>query len=78
MECRASPVLGMHIPFLCWADDFATAFETFHQEIFTSLWVGGRAMELGRWGLLGWGGDLMVGVFPMFNRSGCHGWAIHV
>ena len=43
----ASTVLGMHIPFLRWTEDFAAAFETFHQEIFTSLWVGGRAMEWG-------------------------------
>ncbi len=33
----ASSFLRVHIPFFCWADDFATAFEAFHQVIFTSL-----------------------------------------
>jgi len=28
----ASPVFGVHIPFLCWACDFTAAFETFHHE----------------------------------------------
>jgi hypothetical protein len=34
----ASSVLWMHVPFFGWACDFASAFKTFHQVIFTSLW----------------------------------------
>jgi hypothetical protein len=36
MQRRASPILWVHIPLLRRTNDFATAFQTFHQEIFTS------------------------------------------
>jgi hypothetical protein len=49
MECRASPVLGMHIPLLRRACDVTTAFEAFYQEIFTSSCVGGWTVGMGSW-----------------------------
>jgi hypothetical protein len=37
VQSRAAALLRMHIPFLCWTSYLASALETFHQVILTSL-----------------------------------------
>jgi hypothetical protein len=39
VQSRAASIFRMHIPFLRRSFDFASAFETFHHAIFTSLCV---------------------------------------
>jgi len=39
----------MHIPFFCWSCNFTAAFETFHQENFTSSRIGGPAVGMEKW-----------------------------
>jgi hypothetical protein len=53
MECWASSVLGMHIPFLRRACDITAALEAFYQAIVTSSPVGCLAAGTGK---SGWGG----------------------